>query len=501
MKKYSLLKAIGIVIIAFMLLTWFVPISSVSGNDFVNKGYVPMGLFDLLLLPFRFFSWDNSFRIVNEVTGLVENNTVIVSFASNVVALLSIGIFYKVLNKTGAYGKLIEEITKKQKNNLNIVAILSIVLFAILSSLTGLTLLLFALVPFGATILLKLGLPKLKVLASTVLPILVGRACSILAWDVTGVNNVFFGVPWNNNLLVRIMLLIIFIILLSAYVVLVKLKEEEVPKNKKSKKTETIECPLYDGIVKEEKSCAPMIALTSVFFIIIAICMYNWYYTFNSLSITEGFATIKSNTISGYPFVSNLLGIMEPFGYWSGFTMSAILLLLSALIAFMYSLTFDDFVESVKDGIKSMGCVAIYVVLASLITVFINHIEFVKGENANVFYTISEFVNKNISFETVPFSTITAGIYGIFVNDYSLVAYQATDYLGIFFADGAINLAVLCFQIIYGLMSIITPTSIFLIAGLVYLDIPYKKWISYIWKFFLSLLVLSLLILLIISII
>lgn len=498
MKKYSLLKAISIVTIVFMLVTWFVPISSVVDKTFVSSGYAPMGLFDILLLPFRFFSWDNSFRVINEVTNLVQNNTIVISSVNTVLALLSIGIFYRVVNKTGAYGKLVEDVVKKVKNNSSIFIIGSIVMFSLLSSLTGLTLLLFMLVPFFVTILLKLGLPKIKVLATTILPILIGRACSITAWDVTGVNNTFIGVAWNDNILVKVILLMIFILILTSYVLLGHQSEDNT-KNKKNKKNNILEDPMYDSLVQEEKNYAPIIALTSVFFIIMSFCMYNWYYTFNSTAVTEGFATINSNTISGYPFVSNILGIMEPFGYWSGLTMSAVLLLLSGLIAFIYSLSFDDVIDSIKEGIKGMGRVVGYVVLASLITVFINNVEFVKGDNANAFYTIADFVNKNISFETIPFSTIVSAIYGIFLNDYSLVMYQASDYLGNFFSGSSLSLSALCFQTIYGVISIITPTSMFLVAGLSYLDIPYKKWLSYIWKLFLILFILAFLILLIVS--
>ena len=41
----------------------------------------------------------------------------------------------------------------------------------------------------------------------------------------------------------------------------------------------------------------------------------------------------------------------------------------------------------------------------------------------------------------------------------------------------------LIFQAIYGIVMVIAPTSIFLLVGLSYLNVSYKDWVKYIWKF------------------
>ena len=68
MKKYSLLKAIGVVTIIFMFLTWFIPTGKFLNGNLINDGYEPMGLFDLLLMPFKFFdlSFGTRIKIVDE---------------------------------------------------------------------------------------------------------------------------------------------------------------------------------------------------------------------------------------------------------------------------------------------------------------------------------------------------------------------------------------------------------------------------------------------------
>lgn len=485
MKKNSLLKAIGFVVIIFMILTWLIPTSLFVDGQFVNNGYNPMGLFDLIKLPFEFFNWSNMSKILLEDGISVE----LVSYTGIVLALLSIGVFYKVINKTGAYGNLVERITINFKNNESLLIIISIVLFTLLSSLTGLTLLLFLFVPFVITLLIKAKFSRMIALASTVLPILVGRACSITGWDIAGVNNVVYGIFWSENLIFKILLLIIFIGLLITYVLMAK-----------SPSDDSNEDPMYDKFIKKDKKVAPLLVLVSIFTLIFAICMYNWYYIFDSSAVTNAYRSIMSNTISNYPFVKNIFGGLDTFGYWTGFSMSSILLIMSLMISFTYSLTFEDLKDAFKSGIKGMARPAIYIVLASVIMTFINYNVYSLANSASIFNTITGWINENVTFKTMPFSSLVSGIYSFFINDYSAIALQTVDVINVYTA-GTQSLAVLCIQVFYGLVSIITPTSIFLVAGLSYLDVSYKKWISYIWKLILSLFILSILILLIISII
>ena len=51
------------------------------------------------------------------------------------------------------------------------------------------------------------------------------------------------------------------------------------------------------------------------------------------------------------------------------------------------------------------------------------------------------------------------------------------------------SLAIL-FQGIFGIFSIVGPTSLILIIGLTYMDIPYTTYLKYIWRFVLSLIIL-----------
>lgn len=485
MKKYSLLKAIGIITIIFMLLTWIVPTSLFTDGNFVSGGFKPMGVFDLLGSIFNFFSWGNFSKLLKIDGVSIE----LINYTSLILGMLSIGIFYKVLNKTGAYGNLVEDTVNKLTRNKIAFIIGTIVFFTLVSSLTGLSLLLFLLVPFFITVLLKLNFSRITTLATTILPILIGRMCSITAWDVTGINNTVYNLVWNDNLLSRIIILFLFMVLTTGYILI-----------SKSPKDDSCEDPMYDNNIQKNRSYIPLVLLTAIFFIVMSVCMYNWYYVFGNTTLTEAYDTIMTNSIAGYPFVNNLLGNIEPFGYWSGFTMSALLLLLSILLSFIYSISFNDFVDATKKGVQGMMKTTIYIVFASLIITFLNTQAYVFSESENIFYTISNWINKNISIEPIPFATLTSIFYGLFVNDYAAVALQTNGMFSQLFTGNAYSLAILTFQLIYGLVSIIAPTSIFLVAGLAYLDVSYKKWLLYIWKLILSIFIIGLLLLLLVSV-
>ena len=55
------------------------------------------------------------------------------------------------------------------------------------------------------------------------------------------------------------------------------------------------------------------------------------------------------------------------------------------------------------------------------------------------------------------------------------------------------------FQSLYGLVQIVGPTSILLLVGLSYLEVPYKSWLKYIWRFVVELLIVILIVLMIVS--
>ena len=115
MKKKSLFKALTIVFLVYVVLTWVIPTGYYSSGSYVKGTITPIGLFDIVRYP------------IITLTSSV--------FVLTALVILLIGGLYGVLNKTGAYQNLVEKVLKKFKNKEKTFLIITTLLFVILSSL------------------------------------------------------------------------------------------------------------------------------------------------------------------------------------------------------------------------------------------------------------------------------------------------------------------------------------------------------------------------------
>lgn len=123
---------------------------------------------------------------------------------------------------------------------------ITVAIFALLSSLFGLNSVIFILVPFFATILLKLGYKKITALASTVGAMLVGQIGCTLGLETWGYLRVVFyqmgyDITMTTLILVRIILFLITVLLFALL-----LSKNTKNEDKKAKKDEKVEIPLYE---------------------------------------------------------------------------------------------------------------------------------------------------------------------------------------------------------------------------------------------------------------
>ena len=150
--KYSLLKVLGIAFGLFIILSYIIPVGYFSSETITKGTTDPVGLLGIFKNPIY------SMGI----------------FVQYFIVFLAIGVFYAVISKTGVYSKLVDKCVKKVEKRKTLFLIINIIVFALLSSLTGLSLLLFLFVPFISTIILLLGFDKITALVSTVGSIIVG---------------------------------------------------------------------------------------------------------------------------------------------------------------------------------------------------------------------------------------------------------------------------------------------------------------------------------------
>lgn len=193
------------------------------------------------------------------------------------------------------------------------------------------------------------------------------------------------------------------------------------------------------------------------------------------------------NNIIGAPIVidqtlGSTTGTISVFGTFTINDVAILLFILTLIIAIVNEIKVNDFIATVTNGTKKILPVALTAMLISVVLI----IMVTTGINVTITNAILKLV-KGFNIATATLATI---IGSILTGDF----YYLVSSLGPVFTATVTNqdyYGVLAFiiQSVYNLMMIIAPTSVGLIIGLYYLDIPYNKWFKFIWKLLLILLV------------
>ncbi len=467
MKKYNLIKVLGITFFIAVLLTWIIPAGQFSEGTFHSEGIAPLGVLDLFRTPLITFA----------------------NFIQYGMAFLAIGGLYGVMNKTGVYSIIVDKIVKKFKEKKQSFLIFTIILFTLLSSLVGINMLLFVLVPFFATVLLLLGYSKITSLVTTVGSMLVGELGATYSSSVNTPLRYFFNISVHNEIITRIIFLIIIATLFVMFV-LHSAKKEVTDDEKKGK----LDIPLYKKNVKKDRTPLPLIIVCAFALLLLLIGMFDWVYSFDINVFREMHQSIMEVNINGFPIISNLIGSVNSLGNWSIYDLTLILIMLSLVLAWLYSLNLKDTIDSFIDGAKEMLPVALY---ATLVNILFSAIYFGQS-GGDIFTTISNFLlNITESLNMVTMSLVSI-IGSFFYNDFIQFSNVLSSITSTVYDNTLLYpKIVLILQFMHGLVMFVAPTSILLISGLAYFKISYKEWLQYIWKFLIKALLISIVVLII----
>ena len=473
-KSFDLLIALGIVFGIYVILSYIIPVGYYNSSTFSSGETDPVGLVGIFKAPL--YS--------------------VAIFVQYLVVFLSIGGLYAVMSKTGVYSKVIDSIVKKFSKKKTLFLIISIISFALLASLSGLPIVVFALVPFVSAIILLLGYDKVTALASTVGAILVGIMGS--TYGNALVFKSFFGLDANKGIVYKFAVLVFLLIMFVIGKNKSLTKKEEIKETKKSKKTKkeevivepVIEAPFYIKGSKEKKSSLPLIIIFIVLMVVSFVGMYNWYYSFGIELFNKISTSISEFKIGGIAIFSKLLGTFTEIGQWGNYEFAALI-----LFATVYSIKPSEAIETYFEGIKSMLKTSIYVALACVIFAIM-----VNSSNGTLSATISNFILGLSKSFNVLLVSLTGMVGGFFFNDFPYLVNSMYGGL-IAFEKSALPAISIILQSAYGFVMFILPVSVVLVAGLKFLDVSYKDWMKYIWKLLLQLFVVVILFGLIISMI
>lgn len=454
MNNKKLFKTILITLLIFIGLTWVIKTGTYSDAGVYTEGdFAPYGILNIFKIPLEAFQ----------------------TFSQYGVYLLVLGGFYGILKKTNAYNKIISNCSKFNRTGF---MIFTITILGLFSSLFGIPMCLFALVPFFKDVLETMGYDKKNAMLATVGSIFIGIIGSTFSFEVNGYINYFYEVGFTSLLGYKIGLLVVLLVLLALYVI------------KSNKKFNAIKLE-YD----EKVNTVPAIILGIITIVIGIVGMYSWYYTFGITFFDDLHTSISNYKIGNFSIISNILGQnLNPIGKWSEVDFAVILLISSFVIAWTYGLKLKDMVEGFISGASKLLPMSIFVTLSFVIFIPL----YTSSNMQSIFYTIFDKIitlAKEVSIIPMTLLSVLAStFYGQFI-------YFASDLSAPLMAAYETGYPLMTFimQTVYGLTLFVAPTSMLLLGSLSYFDISYKEWMKYVFKFLLIALLLLVLTFLIIG--
>lgn len=521
MKKNNLLKVLTISFLIFVVLSWVIPAGSYANGSFAKGEVTPLGILDLVSMPL----------------------SAITNYCGYGVLILAIGGFYGILEATGVFSKVVEKFSKKCAKKSKTFVAVTIILFALLSSLTGSSYVLLILVPFFAAILFALGYDKLTAFAATIGSILVGSMACTYGFNVNGYINYYLGINnMNSQILTKVILLVILTVLLLLFVlkhvqkVAIKQTKEaskpepavkekalkpkkETVKKTQSKKVSTKKNSTKKGSKKnsgkkkntaafakrddvkviknkKEKSVWPLIILGTLLVIFLLVACYNWRYSFNVDVFETMYESITSFTFKDFPIFKNLIGTFNPLGYWAVNEITMMLVFIAFLIGWIYSVKCSDMVEAFGRGARRALPVAFYAIMANIIV----SVLIAMQSSGSIYFTMANYILEL----TKDFNIFTTGLIsfigGFFFNDMPYLVSSLSTALTTKITDSTLYPVVgLVMQTMHGFAMLILPTSAVLVAGLAYFEVSFKDWMKYIWKLLIQIFVVTLIVIFIVA--
>ncbi len=477
MKKHNLLKVLLIVLLVVILGSWFLPVVTVQNGAFAKATEsTKIGLFNLA-----------------SYTGIVFQ-----VFGPVIIYVLSIGGLYGVLYRVPQYRTLLDKIANGFEGKEWLFMTIVGVLFAALSSMAGLSVVLLVFFPFVISIILLMGYDKITAAMLTVGSVIAGLIGSVFsANDVNALSLIFqqSGIENAKNLASMDALWKILLLVLSLALVLVN--TILYAKKHKTKKNELKDSTLVPKKVKgNEKPVYPLVIVLDVLLVVLALAFISW----NLLGVdvftnmTTGFVKpTGSSFVKGlYGGINTVLGVTldNAFGLWT-LTDAALAVFLAAfVIALIYKIKFNDFINCLTEGVKKALRPALLVTLAYMVLVCIVTVPF-------EFSFLQHIINLNSGFNFIVM-VLVAFVFCFFtVESYYGVVTAASYLMTDTVMTGNMGIISLIWQAMYGFTMLFAPTSVILLATLAYEDISYTSWMKAIWKLILELFVLILIVLLI----
>ena len=438
MKKNDKIKIVLCVLIFTMIITWFL-----SGGTFDASGTFEAakmtrgGIFDIILaLMYSFY-----YKI------------------HNVFFLFTVGGVYGVLSQTKSYRKLVDKTVNLIKGKETLFFLLTTFLIGLFTSLCDEIMVILMFIPFIVSVFLRCSKDRITALSAGI------------------------GGIYTKGIGFKIAFFVIAYVLYNLFAI--------VHMNKQKKPLDETEYDpfLTEELVEEKKKKKvkmwPTITMIILLIIVTILAYINWKTSFGIElfeKIEKGFEELS---IKGIPILYSIAGSTSAFGNWNDLMgASAILIITTIVISLTNKLSLDEFIENYIEGMKKVIRIVVMYGLIYAIFVVVNW----YGWPTTIINTLIGSGKFNII--TMLIAAIVASFYFI-ENNYT--GYILGEFIKNNFEKNALAVT-LMFNSTFGVLTAILPTGFITMLGLTALDISYKSWVKYIWKFVLSMLVVIVLI-------
>lgn len=447
MKKNDKIVILVIIGMIMCVLSWVVSTGAFDSGKFVATELTKAGIFDYFLVLYYSFYYK----------------------CSEIFYLIVLGGTYGVLSQTKSYRKLVSKtaslISKKEIIAMCVVTLLMGIWVSFVNTI--LPTLIF--VPFIITVFLKRGKDKLTAASAG----LGGYFIGLIGQTVGTYGLVQFsdlvGITVKDGIGAKIAMFVVAYILFNLFAILHMKKNNKLVNDTKSDPFTTEK---LDESNKAKKTHVwPIAVIFIVTFIVSVLAYISWDTSFGVSAIQDGYTKIKDGVLM------DVLGSFNAFGYWSDtLPMAFILLTIAIIVSLIDRVNINDFMGNFADGIRKSGKAILGYVFA--LSIFI----------VSYFFdwpiALLSFILNDGTFNVI--SIVVLGICAAFFYvDPDYVGYQLGTHLSIVHAS-SITKSIVMLKMSMGLATVFVPSSAILIYILSYLDIPYKEWIKYIWKFVLA---------------
>ena len=343
MKKNNLFKAVGIVILAYILMSWIVPIIySITGTE-AQVSY-QIGFVSILSVLLETFS----------------------GFGTVVVYVLLVGAFYGVLKVTGAYDKVLELLSSKASGKEKGVLISTIVGMAIISSVSGLDLGLLVVFPILISLLVKIGYDKLVALSATLGATLIGMYGATFAGTLYGINNNVLNLKTFDQFVPKLIFLVVGLLALIIFVLMYCKKKDfkfdskkavvKSDKNKKNKSKSAVKGSSKKALKKErkERTAVPALIIIGIVMLVFFIGTTSWEGIFGSNVFSTAHEAWTGFKIGGFEILNKLFGGVDALGAWNTpvrfQVYSMILIIAMIVLAIVYRVKVSECFEGLLHG-------------------------------------------------------------------------------------------------------------------------------------------------------